>query len=206
MEHPNSSCADALRFITSPSSFTLLYGPAGSGKTSLAIEAVKHACRGHCLYASTERLDFLRRAEQANAPLDRMIVFLAVSADDFAALAVRRNLPLMDIVVVDSINAFARDSEEAQLYTILLAAVLRRMTEDYSTPVLATAQVHATEEGVEPVLARPLLEYSTLAGRLERAGQRRLLELFNPHTGEALMTAEFRITSGGVEWLKCSAP
>jgi len=183
-----------------------VYGPAGAGKTTLALYMLSLRC-GSCLYVSTERLDFLRRAEQMGLDLARLKVLEAVDYTDYGSLLTYREMPLLDAVAVDSVNAFTRMGEEAQKYTMLLAAALRYAAEKWGLLVVETAQVHQDPETgrLEPLLWRPLSLWADAVIEAERRpGGERVFRVQLPEGPAATLRA--RLTGRGIEWLECSHP
>ena len=179
----------------------LVYGAAGVGKTTLALEFIKDYCSSKCLFVSTEGLEFIHRAEQMRIDTSRINVYKALWHTDFLELLAHKSLALYDIVVVDSVNAFVRlDAQKAYDVTLLLSAALYKLSEDYGVPVVETAQVHSVADSYEPVAVKGLTMWSHNIIRLDyiSPGHRRL-SVEKPDALEL----EFRIGEGGIEWLNC---
>lgn len=179
----------------------LVYGAAGVGKTTLALEFIKDYCSSKCLFVSTEGLEFVFRAEQMKIDTSRIRVYEALWYTDFLEILAHKDLALYDIVVVDSVNAFVRlDTQKAYNVTLLLSASLYKLSEDYGVPIVETAQVHSIEESYEPVAMKGLGVWSHNIIRLDYVSPgRRRLSVEKPDALEL----EFRIGEGGIEWLNC---
>ncbi len=192
--------------LAQDSRVVLVYGEAGAGKTTLALYLLSLRC-GSCIYVSTERLDFLKRLEgMGTLDLSRLTVYEAFDYTDFLDVLFYSRLAMADAVAVDSINAYARGGEEPQLYTMLLAAALRQLSERLGILVVETAQVHFNPETgeLEPVLGSALeLWADTLIEVERRPGGRRLLKLKKPGASGWDYVVEAEITGRGLQWLSC---
>ena len=211
------SCRPVDRLLEAPG-LTTVYGPAGAGKTSLALYAVKTACRttggepGKCYYISTEGFQFLERAAKMGVDLEALLVSEAMDLLDLLdILHTGLSKPYMyRLVVVDSVNyAYRLMAGERQAYTLFsyILGFARRVSEKYALPFIATAQVHAKpgeESGraeLEAVGSKPLFFWSSQVIRLERRqDNRRILVVEKP--GDSV-EAEFEIREDGIEWLNC---
>lgn len=183
------------------SSVVLVYGEAAAGKTTLALTALRDLCVTRCLYVTTERLDFLRRAQQLGLDLGMLDVYSAIDAYDFVELVASPRLAVYDAVAVDSINAYASESRESYILTLLAAAALRNLAERLGVKVIETAQVrYQGEEGrEEPAAGKALELWADTVIELRRV----------PGTSERLAVIQggevlrLRVTEDGLEWLKC---
>ena len=194
-----------LQELLQRSSVILVYGEAAAGKTTLILTAMKQLCLTRCLYVTTERLDFLRRAQQLGLDLGRLEVYSALDAYDFVELVASPRLAVYDAVAVDSINAYATETREFYTLTLLAAAALRSLAERLGVKVIETAQVryHASGEGgegrEEPAAGKALELWADTVIELRRV----------PGTAERLAVIQggpvlrFRVTEEGLEWLKC---
>jgi len=176
----------------------LIYGEAGVGKTTLTLEVLSEACSNRCLYITTERLDFLRRAAGMDIDLGRLIVYEAFDAEDFLEVVTHRQLPFYDAVAVDSINSYAHEGRAAYALTALLASMLYSVSERYGLLVVETAQVRwKPGEGVIPASLHAIgLWADTLIELTRREGGTRAARV----DGETYL---YRITGEGVKWLNC---
>jgi DNA repair protein RadB len=190
-------CSEVVDALSRPG-VILVYGESGVGKTTLALELVRLFCSTRCLYVSTERLDFLRRAETMGLDLSRLVVYDAVDAADFLDVVTRRSLILEDMVVVDSINSFIGEGELARRLTGLAAAALHDAGERYGLRVVETAQVRWTPEGELPAAWRMLELWADTVVELRYTRE--------PGVREARIGGRvyrYRLRGDGMEWLSC---
>jgi len=177
---------------------TLIYGESGVGKTTLALEIIREMCATKCLYASTERLDFLRRATQIGISMDKLVVYDIIDSNDFIDLVTHRLLPMYDVVVVDSVNSFLYEGAAAYTLTGLLASSLHVAAERYGLAVVETAQVRWDPRGGTKPAGEKALEL--WADRLVR------LEHTKRGTRRAIIDGQvylYVIREDGIEWLNC---
>lgn len=190
-----------LRELIAEPAVILIYGPAGAGKTTLALELLSSLCASSCMYFSTERLDFLKRAETLDIDLRRIRLYTAIDAYDFLDLLVLRSLPGNDVIVVDSINPFARHGGLEYQLTALLAAALYKVSEDYGVYIIETAQV--SMQPSQPAAHHPLRMWAHVEVKLEkRPGGIGEAVVYKP-PGTLRLRGEYRLTGRGFEWVNC---
>ena len=191
---------DPLRELIEEPAAILIYGPAGAGKTTLALELLQSLCTSSCLYFSTERLDFLKRAGTLNINLERLRLYVAIDAYDFLDLLVLRSLPSNDVIVVDSINPFARHGGLEYRLTALLAAALYKVSEEYGVYVVETAQV---SQPSQPVAHQPLRLWAHVEVKLEKRPDGIGEAVVYKPPGTPRLRGEYRLTGRGFEWVNC---
>jgi DNA repair protein RadB len=194
-------CKQFLEGIGWPRTLPLVYGESGTGKTTLALEFVREFCRGsRCLYVSTNIQGLIERARSMLVSLESLTLLEALDYLDFIRVVEVRELPLYELIVVDTINEFLREpSEPSVRATTFLAAMLRRLLEEYGVPSILNAIVSGGEEGEErPTGVKLLQPWVTVYVKLERVEGRRVARI--EPKGESF---EFEIVEDGVRWLTC---
>jgi len=187
-----------VRDVLLQSGVTLIYGESGVGKTTLALEVLREACTSRCLYVSTERLDFLRRAAQMGLDIGKLVVYDTFDPNDYVELVAFKRLFTYDVIVVDSINSFLYEGAAAYTLTGLLASTLHTIAERYGAIVVETAQVRwRPEQGARPSGEKALELWADRTVALSYgAGGRRLARIGGKEY-------EYLIRGEGIVWLNC---
>ncbi len=179
----------------------LVYGEAGTGKTTLMLEALRRS-KGRSVYIGTEGSAAYQPRVESLGGLDNV---LFVEVDNLkeqtrlvlslASLSPR----VLSMLVVDSVNSLYRledDIQKAGMMLGLQMAVLRQLSKA-GIVTLATGQVHG--EGDEASGTWLLEFWAPIIIRLQRAGAEREAEVVKPE--EYTFKARFTITRWGVEWI-----
>lgn len=139
---------------------TNIYGPAGSGKTNIALSAAV-SCSGKVIYMDTEGSFSMERFRQLGGEKRLSdIMMLEVHAWDEQHKAVMKLEKLVEkggigLIVIDSLVNLYRlelDRENFQQINRQLAtqySVLSRITRKHKIPVLVTNQVYSRGEDIE---------------------------------------------------------
>lgn len=193
---------------------TQLYGPAGSGKSAICLQAAHTAARAgrRVAFVDTEGSFHLRRLEQICGPalkkvLQSTILLEAHSFAQQSAAIAKAAAARADLIIVDSLTSLYRvertdDTAAAvnrelgrQLATLLAAA--RRQ----GIPVLVTNQVYTDIDtnSVEPV-GGDVLRYATkVIAELRRAADGSRTAILRKHAfRKEGTTARFRIVERGL--------
>ncbi len=179
----------------------LIYGEAGTGKTTLILEALRNA-KGRAVYVGTEGPAAYQPRVETLGNLGHALFVDVDSLEEQTKLLLtlaRLGPRILNMLVVDSINSLYRlegDIQRAGLMLGLQMAVLRQLSVKGVT-TLITGQVHG--EGDEASGMWLIGFWSPLIIRLERAGRERVLEVVKP--SHYRFKARFVITGWGVEWV-----
>lgn len=177
-----------LKRMLEDGSLFLLYGPPGSGKTSLAFELAAHAPAPPCIISTESGTSLAYR--HYPPPRSRLVEVLA--ADELAP-SVAGCVASGFFVVVDSANAIYRvDAEAAPLS---LASALLRWSAEEGVGGVMTAQVSL--DGGRAAGWSLLAPWATVIARLERLGDRMVAEIVKPGG----LVVAFRRRGGGLEWI-----
>jgi len=185
-------------------SMWVLYGPAASGKTNLALYLLK-LNPIHALYISTEGSVYMERVMQI-APLNATVNFINVLTLEEQFLNLVKALTLAwDLIIVDSINAFFRAEIMEKKYSVIafntMLASLRKISER-GTYVLLTAQVRAGEEEEEPSGLKYLRFWCNGLLKLERA-KNSIRSIYLIKDKEEIPVGSFKIVREGIRWIEC---
>jgi len=173
---------------------TMVYGEAGSGKTSLALQSA-HACAttgdGEVVFIDTEGVspDRVRQIcgnggenghdeDSAGGTGDGATRFLQPRNQDELHNVITAKLPEREglgLVLVDTINGYARlaypqDKEKCELQFAEMVMALQRLAQGRDVPVLLTAQVYERDGDVNPYFGRMLVHVAKSLVLLEKGG------------------------------------
>ena len=160
---------------------TLVYGEAGSGKTSLALqlsrEAIKESADSVVLFVDTEGLSLERMAQIfGKSDQERLLLIRPVSLSDLHQTLTKKleKHANVSLIVVDTINAFVRlsyikDKERSERQFLEMTSVLQPLAEKGDFPVLLSAQVYEKDGEIGPYFGRSLMHLSKAIIHLEKA-------------------------------------
>lgn len=121
---------------------TLIYGPAGAGKSTAALEAL----RGRTVYISTSKNFSVERLQKMRPDADSIIAKLVLFEPD-DLLSMERSVQtavqlsaVADLIVIDSIGTFIRSSNR-KLGNQALGRMLEQLRKS-KCPVLLTSEVY----------------------------------------------------------------
>ncbi len=204
-------CGNLLERIAS-SGLTLVYGPAAVGKTNLSLYLLSLKCKDSkysCLYATSEGLISINRLLVYVQDPSRVYVHEILDLLDLVDMIafIEDRFDNLGMVVVDSINAPYRVDAliegSAELFGYIVSSL--HVLADKGLPVIATAQVHAGDEGVEAVGINVLDLWSHRVIRMEKDDERGVRKVIIERgiDWETGLVLEFKIDNGGLKWLRC---
>jgi DNA repair protein RadB len=160
---------------------TLVYGEAGSGKTSLALqlsrEAIKTSSDSVVLFVDTEGLS-LERMEQifGDVDQDRLLLIRPSSLSDLHQTLTKKleQHDKISLIVVDTINAYVRlsyvkNKERSERQFLEMTSILQPLAEKGDFPVFLSAQVYEKDGEIGPYFGRSLMHLSKAIIHLEKA-------------------------------------
>jgi len=160
-----------LNDIYAKGELTLIYGPASSGKTSLAVKiALNEVLNGGIvLFVSTENELFIEKLSSSNDVLKKLVI---VSVRNYFSqhFLITKTLPKIlkeryfTSLIIDSITGLARLEEDYAKATFMLKyqlASLLREARLRKIPIILTSQVRAVIDEYEDyeATAKTILEY-----------------------------------------------
>ena len=182
----------------------LIYGEAASGKTNLVLSIFHRTppCCSPLVYISTEGSSYQDRVLQLNMPEDRFFLE-ALSTEHLLDVLLTMLLHGVapKLLVIDSINSFYRvsvQSFEDLRHFLSLLAVLALIREYLGSWIIMTAQVHETDEGVEPSGFKYIIPWVDVVCRT-RTLEHSLKELRVLSPTNAVFV--FDITEKGINWI-----
>ena len=172
--------------------YVLFYGPFASGKTNLALEAIK-VLNKKALFINTEDAPVEERILEVNAQCD------VVRVDDHVQLLwliLDESLLDYDVIVLDSINSLTRPLHPniGIRVTAFLSWYLSKVSERGKN-VIITAQV---KEDGKIALGEWITPWVKGVARLEKLNGKRALSIEEPASLRGVLT--FSIVREGVKW------
>lgn len=189
--------------LSSPPFAFLVYGVAGSGKTSLLLHIATSLCReAPCLYISTEGTLHYERVARSAEAFEGVYFAEAYSLDELLDILVKALGSISPrYIFVDSINAPFRVealSERSVAHFSYIIALARSYAEAKKGGVLASAQVHAADGDVAAVGESILRYYFDIIARLVIEGPARRIFIERPRLS---ISKKFEITERGIRWV-----
>ncbi len=160
---------------------TLVYGEAGSGKTSLALqlsrEAIKKSSDSVVLFVDTEGISIERMAQIfGDVDQGRLLLIRPSSLNDLHQTLTKKleKHPNVSLLVVDTINAYVRlsyikDKERSERQFLEMTEILHPLAEKGDFPVFLSAQVYEKDGEIGPYFGRSLMHLSKAIIHLEKA-------------------------------------
>ncbi len=190
---------------------TNVYGPAGSGKTNIALSAVIR-CDKKIIYIDTEGSFSLERFRQIGGDEKKLRDILIVEVHDWkeqhdCILSLEGMMEGVGLIVVDSLVSLYRlelDQENFQKINKQLAtqySILSKMARKYKIPVLVTNQVYSLGEETE-LTSRMIAKYwSKALIELKKLGKPncRIAFIRKHRSIPEGKKVEFKITEKGME-------
>ncbi|RLG79870.1 MAG: hypothetical protein DRO09_03850 [Thermoprotei archaeon] len=183
---------------------TLIYGPAGSGKTNLSLWLLSMLSQGTSnsstnYFLSTEGMSFLYLIDRFN--LEENTLFINIISENHLIDTVLKMLldssRRASVIVVDSINSLYRaelaTSSRAGYYMNIALALLSIIKRKNSSSVILTAQVKAGDNDVGISGYKTLLFWSDIVIKLVKKEVEREAVLVYPRS---LSKLRFKFTVG----------
>ena len=182
-----------------------IYGSSGTGKTTFALELLRHFCKPHCLYITTSGMNFLDRAQAMGIDVSGLDVLNTIDYLDFTRVLTLKKLINYDAIVFDSINQYASLDEKARITTLLIMAILRFLTDTYGVYSVVTSQVvyDPKVEKERPILYNALKLWSDLFIELVVLDNTRRARIISPANNTVFFEATYTIGSEGMLWVNC---
>ena len=190
---------------------TEIYGEAGTGKTNICLQFGKVISEGgkKVAFIDTEgvSMERLRQmcGERCEEIMRNFLIFKPMNLEEVSRdIAAVEKLPDLGLIVVDSVNIFARSAtrEEPGNDGTFLRQILQlqRMARQRDIPILVTAQVYGSGSEVLPFSGRTMAHIVKTIIRLEKVdmGIRRAV-LMKHRSEPEFKEIEFKLTAQGVE-------
>tara|TARA_B100000519_G_scaffold41137_1_gene31225 strand:- start:359 stop:1012 length:654 start_codon:yes stop_codon:yes gene_type:complete len=192
---------------------SLVYGEAGTGKTSLALQLSREAIKAYpdhvVLFVDTEGLSLERMSQIfGDSDASKLLMIRPSSLTDLHQTLTKKleKHPKISLIVVDTINAFVRLSylKNKQLSSrqfLEMTSILQPLAEKGDYPVLISAQVFEKDGEIGPYFGKSLMHLSKTIIHLERTKRAsfRQIRLKKHRSLPEELVESFVLTNNGLE-------
>lgn len=192
---------------------SLVYGEAGTGKTSMALQLSREAIKSYpdhvVLFVDTEGLSVERMAQIfGENDASKLLMIRPSSLSDLHQTLTKKleQHDKISLVVVDTINAYVRLSymKNKQLSSrqfLEMTSILQPLAEKGDYPVMITAQVYEKDGEIGPYFGKSLMHLSKTIIHLEKKKTPSLRNIrLKKHRSLPEESVEaFSLTNNGIE-------
>ena len=187
-----------LQFLNFPDDLSLIYGPPGSGKSTLCLQIAANN-PGKVIFIDTENACNIERIQQINplVELDNLIVIRAKRySEQTKAVSTLKTTKNLSLVIIDSFTVHYRKKSTDEKKLFINKSFKKMLTElkELKIPVILSSQIYTDFKKQDHPVAQELLEkYAAYTIRLENKGKRALF------IESTQIKIPFIITSQGIE-------
>jgi RecA/RadA recombinase len=187
-----------LQFLNFPEDISLIYGPPGSGKSTLCLQIVANN-PGKIMYIDTENTFNVERLQQIN-PLIELENIVVIKAKRYSeqtkAITNLKNTKNISLIIIDSFTAHYRNKspEEKKLFINKSFKKMLQELRELKLPIILTSQVYTDFKKQDHPIAQELLKkYAVYTIKLENKGKRKAI------IENTKIEIPFIITNQGIE-------
>ena len=192
---------------------SLVYGEAGTGKTSMALQLSREAIKSHpdhaVLFVDTEGLSLERMAQIfGDCDTSKFLMIRPSSLSDLHQTLTSKleQHDKISLIVVDTINAYVRLSYMknkgiSSRQFLEMTSILQPLAEKGDYPVLITAQVYEKDGEIGPYFGKSLMHLSKTIIHLEKTKKPgfRHIRLKKHRSLPEESVEDFVLTGNGIE-------
>ena len=192
---------------------SLVYGEAGTGKTSMALQLSREAIKSHpdhaVLFVDTEGLSLERMAQIfGDCDTSKFLMIRPSSLSDLHQTLTSKleQHDKISLIVVDTINAYVRlsymkNKEISSRQFLEMTSILQPLAEKGDYPVLITAQVYEKDGEIGPYFGKSLMHLSKTIIHLEKTKKPGLrhIRLKKHRSLPEESVEDFVLTGNGIE-------
>ena len=189
---------------------SLVYGEAGTGKTSLALQLSREAIKAYpdhvVLFVDTEGLS-LERMSQIFGDCDasKLLMIRPSSLTDLHQTLTKKleKHPKISLIVVDTINAYVRlsylkNKELSSRQFLEMTSILQPLAEKGDYPVLISAHVFEKDGEIGPYFGKSLMHLSKTIIHLERTKRASFRQIrLKKQVEESIYSGDYFINTPG---------
>ena len=192
---------------------SLVYGEAGTGKTSMALQLSREAIKSYpehvVLFVDTEGLSLERMAQIfGDCDTSKFLMIRPSSLSDLHQTLTSKleQHDKISLIVVDTINAYVRlsymkNKEISSRQFLEMTSILQPLAEKGDYPVLITAQVYEKDGEIGPYFGKSLMHLSKTIIHLEKTKKPGLrhIRLKKHRSLPEESVEDFVLTGNGIE-------